>query len=86
MTDTKTTKKFASDRGTAFLEDIAGTAATSAGVAELLGGICHDAGDWACILAALGEWDAGNTHVRAAIANLTEAAKDFCADWVATRE
>jgi len=86
MTSTQTTKQFATNRGTAFLEDIAGTATTSKGVADMLNETCRDAGDWACIFAALGEWDKDNAHVRDAIACITEAAKDFCADWIATHE
>lgn len=70
-------------RGTAFLNDIAGAAATSAGVADLLEDACKDPADWACIFLALSEWDDSNKHVGDAIAAITEAAKDYCAEWIA---
>lgn len=72
----------AARRGTAFLEDIAGTATTSAQVAELLDEVCQTTNDWACVFLALANWDNDNKHVAVAIDGITEAAKDFCADWI----
>lgn len=82
MTDFASTIETATERGTAYLNDIAGTASTSAGVADLLGDACKDPADWACIFLALSKWDKHNGHARDVIASITEAAKDYCAEWI----
>jgi hypothetical protein len=71
-------------RGFAFLDDVAGTAVSSAGVGELLGEVCAAPFDWACVLAALACWDGANRHIDEATNAITEAAKDYCAEWIKT--
>lgn len=71
----------ATRRGNAFLADIAGTVAGGQGTVEgMLDEVCHDAGDWACILLALGAWDPANEEVGAAIGHIVKAAKAYCAE------
>lgn len=81
MTSYDTAKNTIARRGSAFLDDIAGTVAAGKGVAtEMLGDVCHDTGDWACIFAALGEWDSANEDLNAAIDSIIAAAKTYCSE------
>lgn len=70
------------NRGIAFLEDIAGTVGSDGDKAcDMLNEICSDGADWGCILAALKSHNPEDANVKAAIASIQKAAVDYCASW-----